>query len=354
MVNPFKLDIRSSQPELMGLADSIQDFGQQQAAKEELDYKRNRFETFKQRAAEAGADPVMNSQVALEFPEYSEAVKLSFGFANDATEKYARNAYRQAILDPENATTHLERGIQLVDESGGEPVNMVTDLGRLISSDPEEVAQGYNNLELGFAIAYPEDYKNLVAARNIDKPKLEIGDLKGINADITGFTKGTEEINKAYNALSSLQEKATPTDQLAAVFKFMKALDPTSSVRESEQGQVYDAQGAAKGIAAKLNQLIGQGGITEENFQDIVGTAYKLASSDVEDTASQVSRYLDTYEGRMSGSQRSKFEGRIPNVSTLPAPPKAVSYLNSLKGQPGYEEAKAQFKAKYKYLPEGS
>jgi hypothetical protein len=133
-----------------------------------------------------------------------------------------------------------------------------------------------------------------------------------INKDITPIVKSTEGIHSAASSLDALKKNSTAASQLAAVFKFMKALDPTSVVRETEQGMVYDAQGAAQGIAGRLNKLMGEGGLTNEGFEDIVNTAKVLANAEVESKDSEIQRYLDVYEGTLPESFVKTVKGRVP------------------------------------------
>jgi len=133
-----------------------------------------------------------------------------------------------------------------------------------------------------------------------------------INKDITPIVKSTEGIHSAASSLEALKSKSSAASQLAAVFKFMKALDPTSVVRETEQGMVYDAQGAAQGIAGRLNKLMGEGGLTKEGFDDIVNTAKVLANAEVESKDSEIQRYLDVYEGTLPESFVKTVKGRVP------------------------------------------
>ncbi len=133
-----------------------------------------------------------------------------------------------------------------------------------------------------------------------------------INKDITPIVKSTEGIHSAASSLDALKSNSSAASQLAAVFKFMKALDPTSVVRETEQGMVYDAQGAAQGIAGRLNKLMGEGGLTKEGFQDLVDTAKVMANSEIDSKDSEIQRYLDVYEGTLPESFVKTVKGRVP------------------------------------------
>jgi hypothetical protein len=85
-------------------------------------------------------------------------------------------------------------------------------------------------------------------------------------------------------------------------------------LRESEQGQVYAAQGAAAALAGKLNQLIGEGALTEQGFQDVVDTAKTLANSAVEASQGEVTSYLDVLTDKITVSDYNKLKARVPEL----------------------------------------
>lgn len=155
--------------------------------------------------------------------------------------------------------------------------------------------------------------------------KLGAKDRQGINKDVTGLIKGTAEIVKSAKSLAGLKESSSPAAQLAAVFSFMKAMDPSSTVRESEQGQVYNAQGAAKGIANKINALIGKGGLSQEGFQDLVDTANNLANTAIDSSSGEIRQYLDSYEDTLPDSFKERLTNRLPARLGV-APQKTVKW----------------------------
>jgi len=284
---------------------------------------------------------------SIQYPEFAAQAKDAFGFTNKQSEKAATDTYIDVLTaqNEEQALQALESGMDKVTEMGGTPTNMAQDYDALLMGEKGAL----ESIRQGALLAKPELLKSWKSIREMGgKDGLpDVKSVKDINTDISKMIQEPTSINNAYTSLSSLQQDASPTDQLAAVFKFMKALDPTSSVRESEQGQVYDAQGAAKGIAAKLNHLIGGGGITEDNFKDIVGTAYKLSKSASDSASTEIVGYLDTYGDKISPEQKDKFRARLQRVDPIAAPPKAVEMLRS---NPALRDA---FLEKYGYLPEG-
>jgi hypothetical protein len=141
---------------------------------------------------------------------------------------------------------------------------------------------------------------------------LDASKRQKINKDITPLVKNTEGIYGAAKSLEALKDNSSAASQLAAVFKFMKALDPTSVVRETEQGMVYDAQGAAQGLAGRINKLLGEGGLTKEGFEDLVKTSKIMANSEIDAKDSEIQRYLDVYEGTLPEGFVKTIKGRVP------------------------------------------
>lgn len=149
--------------------------------------------------------------------------------------------------------------------------------------------------------------------------KVDAKTRAAINKDVTSLLKDTVGIRDSAASLDDLKKNSSPAAKLAAVFKFMKALDPTSVVRETEQGQVYSAQGAAANIAGMLNNLIGGGRLQEEGFDDVVNTSKVLANSAINSTQSQVESYLDTFSDTLPEDFKSSLKERIPKSFKAPS-----------------------------------
>jgi len=161
------------------------------------------------------------------------------------------------------------------------------------------------------------DGNNNLVAENIKPIELEderpsITELNGINDDVGKLVAPAADVHASALALGGLKKNATATDKIGAVFKFMKALDPTSAVRENEVGMIEGAGGAAAGIAAIWNTAIGEGGMTDKVFQEIVDTAQGLANSAITSATSEVDGYLDAYGDRLPTKRVDSFRKRVP------------------------------------------
>jgi|DEB0MinimDraft_10_1074344.scaffolds.fasta_scaffold11029_2 hypothetical protein len=145
------------------------------------------------------------------------------------------------------------------------------------------------------------------------KPELKVSDISSINKDLTALTKDARGIKAAADSLISLKESSSPASKLAAVFKFMKALDPTSVVRETEQGQVYESQGIPELLLGKLNNITGEGKLTGQAFQDLVDTSKIMANSALETSREEAISFLDVFS-ELPDDRRAAFEKRVPTL----------------------------------------
>lgn len=147
-----------------------------------------------------------------------------------------------------------------------------------------------------------------------NKDMLEPKDIAGINDKVTKLTEPANEIYQSALDLQALKTSGSPAAKLAAVFKFMKALDPGSVVRTDEQGQVTAVSGLFPGFANKISQAFGGGAFDEGTFTDLVNTAETLANSNIESTRESLSQYLEPIADNMTQKQRASLEARLPSL----------------------------------------
>jgi len=169
-----------------------------------------------------------------------------------------------------------------------------------------------------------------MAEKAITTGELDFKDRQSLNKDVTAIVKESIGIRSAAAELDQLKGRGTAAAKLGAVFKFMKALDPTSVVRESEQGQVYSAQGAGSEVAGMINGLLGKGKLTEEGFQDLVDTAKIIANSNIGSTSDQVGKLLDTFGDTIPVTFKQKVAERVPVLFKVSAPITQTKSLDSM------------------------
>lgn len=160
--------------------------------------------------------------------------------------------------------------------------------------------------------------KEKAAAKASEKTAIDAKDRLSINKDVTGLISGSNQIYKAAQDLKTLKSSSSPTSQLAAVFKLMKALDPTSVVREGEQDQARSTGGAADYLIGYVTKLQGGGSLPENVFTDMVDTASNLANSAISSTETELNDYLDTYGDTLPGDFKNALKRRVPKKISAP------------------------------------
>ena len=108
--------------------------------------------------------------------------------------------------------------------------------------------------------------------------------------EVKAYNAGLVQYENLRNVLADVDN---PAANVAAIFSFMKALDPTSVVRESEQGMVFQASGPAEQFASYMNQLFGRGRITEESAKNIREAAYAALMGSKVAARQQYDRYRE-------------------------------------------------------------
>lgn len=101
-----------------------------------------------------------------------------------------------------------------------------------------------------------------------------------------------------YDDLVSMAVRGQPADDLAIVFRFMKLLDPRSTVREGEQASVQQLGGIPAWAGAFYNQVVGAGGLTETQRNFILQTSrdiFNQSKKNYENVAQQTTERIDRY-----------------------------------------------------------
>lgn len=90
----------------------------------------------------------------------------------------------------------------------------------------------------------------------------------------------------------SLAGSPSPKKDIAAIFEFMKILDPTSTVREGEYATVENARSWPEQIRAKWNKATDGVKLTPEDRVDLKEAAYGAARGQIQGSAPSIRQYL--------------------------------------------------------------
>jgi len=141
---------------------------------------------------------------------------------------------------------------------------------------------------------------------------LDPNQVAGVNNKVTTLLKDTNDIREAASTLDTLESRSTPASKIGAIFKFMKALDPTSTVRESEGRMILEAEGAMKGYAQRVNEMMGEGPLSETNFRDLVDTAKTMANGSIDSVTNTISGYLGVLDDKITPEDMQQMQSRVP------------------------------------------
>ena len=150
-----------------------------------------------------------------------------------------------------------------------------------------------------------------------DEP-LAFKDQRGLQSDISTMIKEPLAVRKSAARLANISRTKSPTDQLAAIFTFMKSLDPASVVREGEQEQARRTGGITDSLIGFANQIQGEGGLPPKVFDDMVLTAKRLANQAISDSETQISSFLNTFGDVITPSFRNATLKRLPGMFSVP------------------------------------
>jgi hypothetical protein len=136
---------------------------------------------------------------------------------------------------------------------------------------------------------------NELANKKAQTGGIGLKDKQSINKDVTGFIKNSVSIRNTANDLDKLSKLGTGPAAIAAVFKFMKANDPTSTVREGEFATAEQSTGIPSQVTNFYNKLVTGERLTENQIQQFVETSKVLANSAINSAATEVDKFLNTF-----------------------------------------------------------
>lgn len=256
-----------------------------------------------------------------------------------ANQNTVEKLYRiQTMKTPEERTAAIQELVNSplddFDETDipflSDPRNLQAAAVKYFGADDAKARFGIGSkLEQGKGVMEGHSYNPLTGTYSINpaiKAKLDEVSQKGelglkdkitLNKEFTNLTKGTKGIHGAANSLAELKKTSTATDKLAAIFKFMKSLDPTSVVREGEQTMAVRTGGAADSMVGYVNSLLGEGKLSDKSFTNMVNTAKNLANSAIDATEPEITNYLNTFGSDLSKGFKKGLMNRIPKRFTF-------------------------------------
>jgi len=146
---------------------------------------------------------------------------------------------------------------------------------------------------------------------------LDYKDIQGLNKDFTSLLKDTTSIYKTANDLTVLSKMEGGAPSIAMVYKFMKALDPASVVREGEFAIAENSSGVPDAIRNYYNKLANGERLSESATANFVKTAQLLANNAIDASSIEFGTLLDTYGETIPKQLKERFTARIPTPFEL-------------------------------------
>ena len=150
-------------------------------------------------------------------------------------------------------------------------------------------------------------------------PELDAKTRQSINKDFTQLTSDTKLIRNTASDLDKLSKIKSGPASIAMVFKFMKALDPTSVVREGEFATAENSAGIPEALRNTYNKLMEGGRLGPQQIEQFVFTAKSLANSAIESSNTEVGDFISTFEDTLTNGFKKALMNRIPKPFDIKA-----------------------------------
>lgn len=297
-------------------------------------------------------NPDKIAEVSFKYPEMSKLMDSQLQFKSESTKRNALDSLRRVNSGEDPERVFQER-MEKVTSEGGDPSHTIAEL-ESYRKDPEGWLK---QSERALALMDPEGYKSLKSTTpqpeerkpfqmgsgemaghvfdpntgqfsinpnikqkleetrsqaTLDKGKVDAKTRQGINKDITQLTSDTKLIRNTASDLEKLKKSPSGPASIAMVFKFMKALDPTSVVREGEFATAENSAGVPETIRNIFNKLKEGERLGEAQMSQFVETAQQLANNAIASSNTEITSYLDTYEDTLPKGFKDSLQRRIP------------------------------------------
>ena len=131
--------------------------------------------------------------------------------------------------------------------------------------------------------------------------------------------------------LRKLKNLGTGAASISAIFKFMKANDPTSTVREGEFATAETSGGVPEAVRNFYNKLVSGERIDESEIQKFIDVSEALTNSAIDSATSTTAGYINTFEDSLPKSFSDKVLKRIPSKFDVKATAPAATEIKAPK-----------------------
>lgn len=198
------------------------------------------------------------------------------------------------IIDAQaqGAPSSVISSAQLVIKNGGTPAEVAVAIGKYSGAaakaellkqqiKTEKAQQSKYYADTAKVKAETDLYKKPVGAEGVvmTLPKPQQDRYYKLQGDFDTATKNYRGAIDASSSIKALSKDATPQQQTAIIFQYMKTLDPTSTVREGEFALVGKTAGLGDRAINALRKLDSGLRLNENQIKDIVGSTEILANN---------------------------------------------------------------------------
>ena len=114
---------------------------------------------------------------------------------------------------------------------------------------------------------------------------------EGLRKEFTGQTTQYRGVADAFQKIKSAALNPSAANDISLIFGFMKALDPTSTVREGEAATAENARGVSEDIRNLYNKVNTGQRLSQQQRQDFLQSAYGLVESQMPNAQQLIDRY---------------------------------------------------------------
>lgn len=199
-----------------------------------------------------------------------------------------------------------------------------------------EKAKNSGEISPKFLMQMDEAMKRAKVVAGANEKKLGQDAAFKLNDDYVKDSGDFTKVRDAYNKIKASANDPSPAGDLSLLYGYMRLLDPTSTVRESEFATAQQTGNIPTQIVAKYNQLIsGEGRLDPTQREDFVNRSEKLYQTALKQQKKTDSTY----------SQRSKDFGvdpkKVVKDQSAVEEPESLSTFLTRKDIPANLKAKA-------------
>ena len=114
---------------------------------------------------------------------------------------------------------------------------------------------------------------------------------EGLRKEFTSQTSQYRGISDAFQKIKSAALNPSAANDISLIFGFMKALDPTSTVREGEAATAENARGVSEDVRNLYNKINSGQRLSQAQRQDFLQSAYGLVESQMPNVQQTIDRY---------------------------------------------------------------